>query len=79
MKNILLTGLSPTTTEAEIRSWLSGFGSVVHVDLIRQGDTAPPLAFVEMDITDSQAHFIVSRISNYWHEGSLVKAHLLTH
>jgi RNA recognition motif len=64
MKKILLTGLSPTTTEAGVRSWLSGFGSVANVDLVRKGNANAPLAIIEMDITDELASFIVSRISS---------------
>jgi hypothetical protein len=79
MKKILLVGLSPTTTEAGIRSWLSAYGPVNHVDLVREGDVQAPLAVIEMDITDDQAFLIVSRISSYWHDGSLVSARLLNH
>lgn len=79
MKHLLLTGLSPTATETAIRSWLSGFGSVVGVDLVREGSAATPVAVVQMDISDGEAFFIVSRISNYWHEGALISARLLPH
>jgi hypothetical protein len=79
MKKILLVGLSATATEAGIRSWLSGFGAVHQVSLVREGDAAAPLAIIEMHITDGQAFAIVSRISNYWHDGSLVSAALLRH
>ncbi len=77
MEEILLMGLSPTTTEAEVRTWLSSFGPVLSVDIVREGDAKAPVAVVEMDITDAQAFRIVSRISNYWHDGSLVSARLL--
>jgi hypothetical protein len=79
MKKILLMGLSPTTTESGIRSWLSGYGLVNHVDLLREGDDHAPIAVVEMDISDGQAFFVVSRIQSYWHDGSLVSARLLIH
>jgi len=79
MKKILLMGLSATATEAGIRSWLSGFGAVRKVDLVREGDATAPVAVIEMDITDGQAFLIVSRISSYWHDGSLVSARLLNH
>lgn len=79
MKKILLMGLSPTVTEAGIRSWLSGFGAVRTVELVREGDAAAPVAVIEMDISDGQAFFIESRICNYWHDGSLVSARLLNH
>jgi hypothetical protein len=79
MKKILLMGLSATATEADIRSWLNDFGAVHSVDLVREGDAMAPLAVIEMDITDGEAFFIVSRISGYWHDGSLVSASLLIH
>lgn len=78
-KKILLTGLGPATTEGEIHSWLSGYGQVIHVDLVREGDAQAPIAVVEMDISDGQAFFVVSRISSYWHDGALVSARLLIH
>jgi hypothetical protein len=79
MKKILLMGLSASATEATIRSWLSGYGQVKQVDLVRDGDAETPLAVVEMDISAGQAFLIVSRISSYWHDGSLVSARLLPH
>jgi hypothetical protein len=79
MKKILLMGLSATATEAAIHSWLSGFGAVREVNLVREGDATAPVAVIEMDITDGQAFLIVSRISSYWHDGSLVSARLLSH
>ena len=79
MKKFLLTGLGAEATEAGIRSWLSEFGSVLSVNFVRDGDTNTPVAIIEMDITDGQAYFIQTRISSYWHDGSLVSAHLLGH
>ena len=79
MKKILLMGLTASATEAGIRSWLSGYGQVNHVDLVHEGDATAPVAVIEMDITDGQVFLIVSRISGYWHDGSLVSARLLNH
>jgi len=79
MKKILLMGLGPNTTEDGVRSWLSGFGTVIDVELVREGDSTAPVALVQMDITDAEAFFIVSRVCNYWHDGSLVSARLLNH
>lgn len=79
MKKILLMGLSPTATEAGIRSWLNGFGPVRNVEFVREEDAKAPVAIVEMDITDGLAAFIVSRIQHYWHDGSLLSARLLIH
>jgi hypothetical protein len=79
MKKILLMGLNAAATEAGVRSWLSGFGSVLNVDFVREGNAQAPVAVIEMDISDGQAFHIVSRISSYWHEGSVVSARLLPH
>jgi hypothetical protein len=72
-------GLGLTATEDGIRSWLSGFGPVRNVVFVREGSARAPVALVDMDIADAQAAFIVSRIQNYWHNGSLVSARLLLH
>jgi len=79
MKKILLMGLSATATEAGIHSWLSGFGAVRKVYLVRDGEATAPVAVIEMEISDEQAFLIVSRISSYWHDGSMISARLLTH
>lgn len=79
MKKILLMGLSPAATEAGVRSWMNGFGPVLNVNFVREGDADSPIAIVEMEITDGQAAFIVSRIQSYWHDGSLLSAQLLIH
>jgi hypothetical protein len=79
MKKILLRGLSPTTTEAGIRTWLSRYGQVSHVAIVRDGDIQKPVAVVEMAIADELAFFVVSQIHRYWHDGSLVSAYLLIH
>lgn len=79
MKKILLRGLSPTTTEEGLRAWLSHYGHVSHVALVRDGDIRKPIAVVEMNIADGLAFFVVSQIHRYWHDGSLVSAYLLLH
>ncbi|HEX8989888.1 MAG TPA: hypothetical protein VF816_18155 [Rhodocyclaceae bacterium] len=73
-KTILLTGLGRTATENGIRDWMRNFGPVVQVDFVRDGDASAPLAMVQMDVSEAEAFFIVSRISGYWHDGSLVSA-----
>ena len=78
-KAILLTGLRSTISVDGIRDWMCEFGPVYHVEIVRGGNAAAPLAVVEMEVSEAQAFFIVSRISNYWHEGSLVSARLLFH
>jgi len=79
MKKILLLGLSSTTTESAVRTWLNRYGLVWHVEFFYEGDASKPLAVVEMDITDGLASLIVSRISSYWYDGTLVSAQLLIH
>ena len=78
-KKILITGLGAAATEESIRSWLSRFGPVVRVDIIRDGDAAKPLAVVEMDIGEGAAAYLASRLSNCWYEGAIVGARLLHH
>jgi len=79
MISILLTGLSARTTEEQVQAWLGCFGPVQHVCLVRDGNAQAPVAVIRMDIDYAQAYCITSRISNYWHDGSLVSALLLIH
>jgi hypothetical protein len=78
-KNILISGLGAGSTEEGIRSWLGHFGPVVRVNIIRDGDATDPVALVEMEIGSEAAANLVSRLSEYWHEGKLVNARLLIH
>ena len=78
-KKFLITGLGTAANEDSIRSWLGHFGPVVLVDIIRDGDAADPITFVEMEISDAAAAHLVSRLSDYWHDGKLVNARLLHH
>lgn len=79
MKKILLVKLGAAATEAGVRSWLSCFGPVGNVAFVRDGDAKALCAIVAMDVSDGQASFIVSRISNCRHAGSLVGARVLAH
>lgn len=78
-KKFLIMGLGADSTEESIRTWLGHFGPVLRVDIIRDGDAADPVAFLEMEIDDEAAGHLVSRLSDYWHEGKLVNARLLHH
>ena len=78
-KKILITGLGAGVTEEGVRSLLGRFGTVVQVDIIREGSADKPLALVEMCIGNGSAAYLVTRLSNYWHEGSSVSARLLHH
>lgn len=79
MKRLLITGVNPTSTPDALASWLTRFGPVIGVNIVRDGDARAPIAIVDMDISDAQASFIVSRIANYWHDGALVSASWLMH
>jgi RNA recognition motif. (a.k.a. RRM, RBD, or RNP domain) len=78
-KKILIRGLGGGVTEVDVQSWLGRFGPIVQVDIIREGNAANPYALVQMDIGDAAAATLVSRLSNYWHEGAVVSAWLLHH
>ncbi len=78
-KKFAITGLGPAATKDSVQVLLDGFGPVVDVEIIRDGDAAMPIAIVEMAIGDLQAYRLTSRISNYWHGGHVVSANLLHH
>jgi hypothetical protein len=78
-KKFLITGLGAGVTEAGVRAWLGDYGPVVQVAIIRDGNAADPVALVEMAIGDGTAGYLVSRLCNYWHEGAMVNARLLSH
>ncbi|HTY99333.1 MAG TPA: RNA-binding protein [Rhodocyclaceae bacterium] len=77
MKKLVLSGLRATATEADVGAWLSRFGPVGAVRLVRDGDRQAQVAVIEMDISDAEAFHLTSRISRYWHDGSPVSARLL--
>jgi hypothetical protein len=79
MKKFILTGFGPATTEENIQSILGGFGPVVNVDILRDGNATMLVAFVEMDIGDEQAFYLTSRISNFWHEGRMLNVWRVLH
>jgi hypothetical protein len=78
-KTLLLTGLNAGSTEDGIREWMRRFGPVTHLKFVRDGNAAAPVALVEMQVSEAEAFAITSRISDYWHEGSLVSARLMLH
>jgi len=78
-KKFLISGLGANATEESIRSWLVLFGPVLRIDIIREGDADYPVALAEMDIGDAAAAHLVSRLSDYWHEGKLINARRLHH
>jgi hypothetical protein len=78
-KKFLISGLGANATEESIRSWLGHFGPVTGVEIIRDGDAEDPVALVEMDIGDGAAGYLLSHLTDYWHEGKLVNARRLHH
>lgn len=78
-KKILITGIGATATERGIRSLLDRFGPVEKMDIIREGSQEEPVALVEMDIGDGAAAYLLSRLTQYWHDGCLLSACLLMH
>lgn len=79
IKKILITGLGANAAEDDIRSWLGRFGPIERVYIIREGNNFDPVALVEMTIGDAAAAYMLSRLSDYWHDGKLVNARLLHH
>lgn len=79
VKKILITGLGAGSTEESLRSWLSHYGQIDRVEIIRDGNAAEPVALLEMSISDGAAAYFLSHLTNYWHEGRLVTARLLHH
>ena len=78
-KKFAITGLGSGTTKDSVQILLDGFGPIVDVEIICDGDAAMQIAVVEMAIGDVQAYRLTSRISNYWHDGHIVSASLLHH
>ncbi len=78
-RKLLITGLGASATEESIRSWLSRFGPVVQIQLIRDGDADHPVAIVEMEIGLGAAVYVVLRLSDSGHDGDQVTARLLEH
>lgn len=79
MKKIMLTGLSPEVTEESVRVSLEKLGPVRSVSIIRDGDAQSPVVVVLMDISDEQAFSLISRVTDYWHDGHMINARLLLH
>jgi hypothetical protein len=79
MKKIMLTGLGGDVSEQRIRESLERVGPVVSVTIIHEGAASTPVVIVEMDIDDEQVFRITSRVTDYWHDGSVLNARLLFH
>jgi len=78
-KTIIVTGFGSDATELAVQSWLGSFGPVARVEIVRDGNANLPYALVQMEISDAAATALVSRLTNYWHEGAMVSAWLLHH
>lgn len=79
MKKIMFTGLQPDVTEAAVKTSLEKIGPVRRVTIVRDGDPKAPVVIVEMDINDVQAYQLTTRLTDFWHDGHMVNAHLLLH
>jgi len=78
-KKFLLVGIGADSTEESIATWMSRFGPIQHVKIIRDGDPNDPVALLEMAIGDGAAAYLLSHLAGYWHEGRLLTARLLHH
>jgi hypothetical protein len=79
MKKIMFTGMLPEVTEEAVRAELEKVGPVINVSIIRDGNPNEPVVIVEMDISDSQAYRLTSRVTDFWHNGHMINARLLLH
>lgn len=78
-KKFLIVGISADSTEESIGAWMSRFGPIQQVKIIRDGDPNDPVALLEMDIGDGATVYLLSHLTGYWHEGRLLTARLLHH
>jgi len=78
-KKFLIMGLVANSTEASIHTLLRRFGLVERVAIIRDGNPDEPVALVEMGIGDGAAAYLLSHLSDYWHQGKRITAQLLHH
>jgi hypothetical protein len=76
-KKFLIKGTSADSTEESIGTWLSRFGPIKRVEIIRDGNPDDPVALLEMNIGDGAAGYLLSHLTDYWHEGKLITAQLL--
>ena len=79
MKRIMFSGLDADITEEKVRARLEKVGSVVSVDIVRDGDPNAPVVVVQMDITDETAFRLTSRVTDYWLDGHHINARLMLH
>lgn len=78
-KKFLISGLGAAATEEGILAWLSHFGQIQRVEIVRDGNPDDPMVLLEMAIGDGAAGYLLSHLTDYWHEGKLVSARLLHH
>lgn len=79
MKKIMFSGLPPDISEEAIKKSLGKVGPVHSVSIVREGDPDSPVVVVEMDISDVQAYQLTTRVTDFWHDGQMINAHLLLH
>lgn len=76
-KKFLLMGIDADSNEESLRTWLSRFGQIERVEIIRDGNPDAPVALVEMHIGDGAAGYMLYHLTDYWHDGKLITAQLL--
>lgn len=79
MKKIMFSGLPADISEEQIRSVLVKFGAIKQILIIKDGDPTQPMAIVEIDLSDSEAFNLTSRVTDIWHDGHRINAWLLLH
>lgn len=79
IKKFLLLGIDADSNEENIGTWMSRFGPIQRVEIIRDGDPNSPVALLEMDISEGATAYLLSHLTDYWHEGRLLTARLLHH
>jgi hypothetical protein len=79
MKKIMFSGLPTDISEEQIRSALAKFGAIKQIFIIKDGDPNQPVAVVEIDLNDSEAFDLASRVTDLWHDGHRINAWVLRH
>lgn len=70
--------INPATTEEEIAEFLEPLGTVLGVEIIREGNAEKPAAIVEMDVTPGEATAIAERFNHRVSQrGNTVRVHVL--
>lgn len=79
MKRLLLSGVPADISEESIRTMLARFGQAKEILIVKDGDPGQPVAIVEIDLSDTEAFDLASRITDIWHDGRRVNIWTLRH